>query len=125
MEKIYWKKAIKLLKNHGNISQDEIDFNEEQIPVNNVNFLNQHNIRVPQNLIFYDDENIDCSDIPEITQEDIENGKIQWIKTDEFPLDNEVRNWIVKQNIKLNELIPQLIQNFYNTIKHIKNNAAL
>jgi hypothetical protein len=90
-----------------------------------ISFLNQHNIRVPENIIFYDDENIDCSDIPEITEQDIEKGKIQWLKTEEFPLDNEVRNWIVKQNIKLNELIPQLIQNFYDTIKHLKNNAAL
>lgn len=125
MEKIYWKKAIELLKNGTKISQDEIDFNNEQIPVIEVTFLNNNAIRVPENLIFYDDDNIDCSDIPEITEDDINTGKIQWINLNEFPIDNDVRSWIVSQNIKLNELLPHLLKNFYQTMKHIQKNAAL
>ena len=123
--KIYWKEVIELLKKGTKISQEEVDFNNEQIPVREVGFLNKHKIRVAENLIFYDDENIDCSDIPEITNDDISSGKIQWIKIDEFELDHELRTWIVKQDIKLNELIPQLLQNFYQSIKSIQNNAAL
>lgn len=123
--KIYWKEAIKSLKKGAVISQQEVDFNDEQIPVRKVGFFNKNQIRVPEQLIFYDDDNIDCSDIPEITDDDINSGKIQWIKIDEFPLDSELRSWIVKQDIKLNELIPQLLQNFYQSLKSIQKNAAL
>lgn len=124
-DKIYWTEAIELLKKGTNISQEEVDFNNEQIPVREVGFFNKHKIRVAENLIFYDDDNIDCSDIPEITNADISSGKIQWINIDEFQLDNELRSWIVKHDIKLNELIPQLLQNFYQSIKSIQKNAAL
>ena len=75
-------------------------------------------------MVYYDDD-IDCSDIDEITDEDIKSGKIQWIDTREFPIDEEIRIWILKENIKLNELIPQLIKNFYQTVKSIQKNAAL
>lgn len=44
---------------------------------------------------------------------------------EEFPLDKEVRKWIVKQNINLNELIPQLLKNFYQTMKAVQKNAAI
>ncbi|MCF8373644.1 MAG: hypothetical protein K9H64_18630 [Bacteroidales bacterium] len=70
-------------------------------------------------------ENIDCSDIPEISKADIDAGKIQWIKLDEFPIDNEVRTWITNQNIKLNELLPYLLKSFYQTIKFTQKNTAL
>jgi len=124
-EKIYWKNAINLLRNGNMVLQIEIDFKNEQIPVREVGFLNKHNIRVPENLIFYDDDNIDCSDIPEITDEDIKAGRIQWIKFDEFPIDDEIRSWIVKQNIKLNELLPYLLKNFYQSMKFAQKNVAL
>ncbi len=123
--KVYWKDAIELLKQGKQLAQDAIEFNNEQIPVKEVTFLNNNSIRVPEDLIFYDDDNIDCSDIPEITEEDISTGKIQWITVNEFPIDNEIRNWITKQNIKLNELLPYLLKNFYQTVKFAQKNAAL
>ncbi len=123
--KIYWKNAINLLKEGKFLLQQEIDFRNEQIPVREVSFLNKNAIRVPENLIFYDDDTIDCSDIPEITEEDINSGKIQWITVNEFAIDNEIRSWITKQNIKLNELLPYLLKNFYQSVKFAQKNAAL
>ncbi|OFX22263.1 MAG: hypothetical protein A2033_07245 [Bacteroidetes bacterium GWA2_31_9] len=123
--KIYWEKALKLLNAGKKITQSEIDFKKEHIPVNEVVLFNEYKIRVPENLIFYDDDNIDCNEIPEITEDDIDSGKIQWIKMEEFPLDKEVRKWIIKQNINLNELIPQLLKNFYQTMKAVQKNAAV
>ncbi len=123
--KVYWKDAIKILKEGKIISQENIDFNNEQIPVREVTFLNKNSIRVPEKLIFYDDDNIDCSDIPEITDEDISAGKIQWITINEFPIDNEIRNWLSNQNIKLNELLPYLLKNFYQSVKFAQKNTAL
>ncbi len=123
--KIYWQNAIKLLKTGKSILQTEINFKNEQIPVRDVGFFNKYSIRVPEDLVFYDDDNIDCSDILEITDEDIETGKIQWLKIDEFPIDSEIRSWITSQNIKLNELLPYLLKNFYQTIKFSQKNVAL
>ncbi len=122
---IYWKKAVELLINGNKVLQSEINFNNEQIPIKEVGIFNKYKIRVPENLIFYDDDNIDCSDIPEITQEDIETGKIQWMKIHEFPLNNEIRSWIVNKNIKLNELLPYLLNNFYKSIKLVKKDTAI
>ncbi len=123
--KIHYKKALEILKKGEKVLLQDIDFNNEQIHVKDVSLFNKNSIRVPENLIFYDDENIDCSDIPEITEKDIETGKIQWIELSEFPIDDEIRNWITKQNIKLNELLPYLLKNFYKTIKLTQKNAAL
>ncbi len=123
--KIYWKNAIDLIKEGQKISQENIDFKNEAIPVNEVIYLNKNSIRVPEDLIFYDDDNIDCSDIPEITDEDINSGKIQWIEVNEFPIDNEIRNWIINKNIKLTELLPYLLKNFYQTVKFAQKNAVL
>jgi len=98
--KIYWEKALKLLNAGKKITQSEIDFKKEHIPVNEVVLFNEYKIRVPENLIFYDDDNIDCNEIPEITEDDIDSGKIQWIKMEEFPLDKEVRKWIINSTFK-------------------------
>jgi len=124
-QKLHWREAIELLKKGSAVKQETVDFNDEMIPVKEVAVFNRNSIRVPENLIFYDDDNIDCSDIPEITDEDINSGKIQWINVNEFPIDNEIRNWIVKQNIKLSELLPYLLKNFYQTVNFAKKNAAL
>jgi len=123
--KIYWKNAIELLKVGKILLQNEVDFKNEQIPVRDVAYLNKNSIRVPENLIFYDDDNIDCSDISEITDEDISSGKIQWITINEFQIDNEIRRWIAQQNIKLNELLPYLLKNFYQNVKFAQKNSAL
>ncbi len=123
--KIHWKTAIEKLKKGETILPEEIDFNNEKIEIHDVTILNKYSVRVPENLIFYNDENIDCSDIPEITENDIKAGTIQWIKIEEFAIDNEIWNWLLKQNININDLLPYLLKNFYQTIKFTQKNVAL
>ncbi len=122
---IYWKDAIELIKSGKSVAQTDINFANEKIPVNLAGFLNQHNIRVDERNVLYDDSLIDCSDIPEITEDDINEGRIQWIDNMEFKIDNEIRTWLIQQNIKLSELIPFLIKGFYQSVKFAKKNAAL
>ena len=62
--KIHYKKALEMLIKGEKVLQDEINFNNEQIHIKDVSLFNMNSIRVPERLIFYDDENIDCSDIP-------------------------------------------------------------
>ncbi|MBI5218648.1 MAG: hypothetical protein HY958_06950 [Bacteroidia bacterium] len=125
IKKIYWQDAIRLIKEGKTVEQKEIDYRNEKILVKEVTFLNKNGLRVPQKLVFYDDKNIDYSDIPAITDDDIKSGKIQWISADEFPIDAEVRRWIVQQNINLSDLIGNLINNFYHTMKNVQKNAAI
>jgi len=96
--KIHWKKAIELLNQNKNINQDEIEFNEI-IHIHNVIVFNKNGINVPEHLIDYDDENIDCSDIPEITLDDINSGKLIRVLPAHIKIDTETENWIKKSDI--------------------------
>jgi hypothetical protein len=122
-KKIQWKQAIELLNSNKTINQDEIEFNEI-IHIHDVIIFNKNGINVPEHLINYDDENIDCSDIQEITLDDIKTGKLIKVLPAQIKLDTETENWIKKSNINYNELLSNLLKNFYQSIKTLPNKAA-
>jgi len=124
-KKIYWKTILNKIENGENIENVEIDFNKETVPWKDAMILGKNGIEVPQELIDYDDENIDYSDIPPITEEDIQTGKIKWIINAELALDKEIADWIKNENININEFAAKLIRNFYEGIKSLPKNAAL
>jgi len=125
INKVYWKDLIKMLKNNEIPKNIEIDLNNEIIDFKDVALLNRFGFRVPENLINYDDQNIDFSDDPDITDEDIETEKISWSVKANFVLEPEIKQWIKKEKIEINYLIPQLMKNFYETVKYINKNAVL
>ena len=43
----------------------------------------------------------------------------------ELNLDNDIRDWIKKENININEFAAKLIKNFHENIKSLPKNAAL
>jgi len=120
---IHWKQAIELLKNKITVNQDEIEFNEI-IHINDVIIFNNNGINVPEHLIDYDDDNIDCSDIQEINLNDINTGKLIRVLPAQIKLDTETENWLKNSNINYNELLSNLLKNFYQSIKTLPNNAA-
>ena len=125
-KKIYKsKKTIQLLEVGKDISSYSIKFNEEPIEALQAILLGKNKIKVPEHLIYYDDKIIDFSDDSDITNEDIRTGKISWNITASFPLDNEIKEWIKKEKVDVNKLLPQLVKNFYETIKKIHKNVAL
>ncbi len=121
--KLHWKQAIELMKNNKKINQEQIEFSEK-IHIHDVVFFNKNGINVPENLIDYDEENIDCSDIAEITFEDIELGKLIRVLPAHIKIDTETESWIKKSNINYNELLSNLLKNFYQSIKTLPNKAA-
>jgi len=123
-KKVHWKQAIELLNNNQLISQNEIEFNE-MIHIHDVIIFNKNGINVPENLINYDDDNIDCSDIQEITLDDINSGKLIRVLPAQIKLDSETENWIKKSNINYNDLLSNLLKNFYQSIKSLPNKAAI
>ncbi len=124
-KKIYWKLIIEKIKNGENLENIEVDFKNETILWKDAMILGKNGIKVPPELIDYDDENIDYSDIVPVTDEDLENGKIKWTINAELSLEKEISDWIKKENINVSEFATKLIRNFYEGIKSLPKNAAL
>ncbi|MEA3450617.1 MAG: hypothetical protein U9Q83_01795 [Bacteroidota bacterium] len=111
---IYWKNALELLKQGKDIQQDQIDYKKESIHRQLVQELNNYGIRVPKELIDYDDDNIDFSDIPEVNEETLSNGTYKI----ELPVtfDTEIAMWLKKSKLDYNKIINSYLRTFYNTI---------
>ena len=122
---IYWKSVLDLIENKQLIENITVDFKNEKVLWDKAMLLGKNGITVPENLIDYDDENIDYSDNPAITKDDIDSGKIKWIYKAEIPIKKEINEWIKNEKIDMNKLLTDLIENFYQTVKNINKNAAL
>jgi len=125
MNIIYWKDLVRMLQNNEIPKNSEVDLKNDMIDFKNVSLLNRFGFRVPENQINYDDDKIDFSDDPDITDDDIDTGKISWSVRANFILEPEIKAWIKNEKIEINSLIPQLMKNFYETVKNIQKNAAL
>ena len=55
-EKVYWKDVIKMLKTGIDNKNFDVDFNNEKVEFKEASLLNRNGIRVPENLIYYDEE---------------------------------------------------------------------
>ena len=117
--------AIKLLKINKDISMYKIVFNNEKIEALDAIIFGKNKIKVPEELIYYDDDKIDFSDDPDITDEDFETGKLVWNVKTYLPLDKELKDWITKEKIDINKLAVKLVRNFYETVKDFPQKAAL
>ena len=123
--KISASEAVNLIKKGTFSSYYEIDFTNAKINVFDAVLLGKNGVDVPEELIEYDDDKIDYSDIPAITDEDIESGKIKWTINTELVLEKEITDWIKKENINISEFAAKLIRNFYDGVKSLPKNAAL
>jgi hypothetical protein len=125
-KKLNWKSVIELINNSEKTENIILEFKDnEKILWKDAILLGKNGFKVPDSIIDYDDDNIDCSDIPEITQEDIDTGKIQWIYKAAVPIRKEIDDWIKHEKIDINKLLAELVENFYKTMKNINKNAAL
>ena len=93
------QEAVKLLKSGKNISKYKVVFNEEKIEALHAILLGKNKVEVPEELIYYDDDAIDFSDDPDITDEDLETGRIVWSIKTSLPVDKELKDWIVKEKV--------------------------
>ena len=125
IKKIYWKTVLDLIAQDKSIENIEVDFNSEKIDWQDAMIFGKKGINVPQDIIDYDDDNIDYSDIPPITDVDIESGKIRWTINAELALEKEIADWIKKEDINVSEFAAKLIRDFYDGIKSLPKNAAL
>jgi len=126
MERIYWKDLLVLVQSTKNKPQNiEIDFKNEPVDFKNASILNRYGYRVPENLIQYDDSELDFSDDADLTDDELENANNSLPVNAHFILDTEIKQWLKAEKIEINSLIPRLMKNFYETVKYLNNNAAI
>jgi len=125
IKEINQQEAIKLLEAGNDISGYKVIFNEEKIEALHAILLGKNKINVPEELIYYDDDAIDFSDDPDITDEDLETGKIVWNIKTSLPLDKELKDWIVREKVDVDKLLVKLMRSFYETVKDFPKKAAL
>ncbi len=125
MKKINQNQAIELINQNKFDSSYTVEFDNNPIDAFDAIKFGKYSIDVPNQLIRYNDEQIDYSDIPAIIDEDIETGKIKWLVTTQIPLEPEINQWLKKENVDLNDLITKLINNFYQTMKSVQKNVAI
>lgn len=119
------EEAIKLLEAGEDISEYKVVFNEKMVEALKAILLGKNKIEVPAELIYYDDDTIDFSDDPDITDEDFETGKLVWYLKTSLPIDKEIKDWIIKEKIDVDKLLLKLMRNFYETVKDFPKKAAL
>lgn len=119
------REAIKLLEAGKDISTYKVVFNQEKIEALEAILLGKNNIVVPEELIYYNDDTIDFSDDPDITDEDLEKGQIVWSIKTSLPVDKELKDWIEKEKIDVDRLLIKLMRNFYETVKDFPKKAAM
>ena len=124
-KKIHWKAVLEKIAEGKYENNIVIDFNNEKLLWKDAMILGKNGFEVPQEYIDYDADNIDYSDIPPITDEDIKTGKIKWTISTELSLEKEITDWIKKENINVSEFAAKLIRNFYDGIKYLHKNATL
>ncbi|HPI19012.1 MAG TPA: hypothetical protein PKY56_01445 [Candidatus Kapabacteria bacterium] len=81
MKKVNQKQAIELINQNIFNSSYIVEFDNTPIDAFDAIKFVKYSIDIPHQLIRYNDEQIDYSDIPEITNDDIETGKIKWLVT--------------------------------------------
>ena len=113
------QEALKILESGEKISSYKIVFNQNQVEALDAILLGKNGFIVPEELIYYDDDAIDFSDDPDVTDEDLASGKIRWTVRAKIPLKQEVADWVREQNIDLSELAARLIHDFYDLQKEL------
>jgi len=109
--------AVARLKDKKSLSGYEVNFDSTPVEVKDAFILRKNGIWIPDNLVWYDDDSIDYSDSPEITDEDLKTGRVKRVERVEVPLHEDIRKWIKKEKIDLPHLLGKLITDFYHNVQ--------
>lgn len=84
------KQALELLKSGNAMSDYQVRFDEEKIEALDAFLLRKNGIAVPDELVYYDEASIDFDDDAEISDQDIEAGRLVRILRAEIAIDKEI-----------------------------------
>jgi hypothetical protein len=117
VQTINQKKAVELLRGGQTVSDYEIHFDDDQVEALDAFLLRKNGIALPDHLVFYDDDSIDFEDDADITTEDFENEKLVRVLRAEVAIDKEIADWVSQGNINVNQLLTNLMRDFYKNAK--------
>ncbi|MBK8652421.1 MAG: hypothetical protein IPN20_00380 [Haliscomenobacter sp.] len=117
--------ALKRLESGQTLSGFSIDFERIKIEALDVMKLSKAGVNVPEEAIFYDDDDIAPDEAFEGNWQRIDYDPIQELDSQTqtevtIALRKEVRQWIAEEHIHLNRLIEILIDGFYQSQKVAK-----
>jgi hypothetical protein len=110
---------INLLRAGKDIAGYQIKLDDTKIEALDAVLLRKHGVAVPDELVYYADDEIDFEDDPDIEDEDFETGRLIRVITAEIPVDKEISDWIRNDEINVNSLLKELIQSFYHNMKSL------
>lgn len=121
--KLSVSEALKRIESGQSIEGYSVDFERVKVEALDVMKLAKNGVEVPEDAIYYDDEDI-------IDDEDFDGP---WEMIDYDPLEgspnvtevrihlnNEVKSWLDKRDIKLDKLVEQLLNGFYSAHRIVK-----
>lgn len=111
------KKAVELLRGGQTVSDYDIHFNDDKVEALDAFLLRKNGVALPDHLVFYDDDSIDFEDDADITTEDFENEKLVRVLRAEVAIDKEIADWVSQSNINVNQLLTNLMKDFYKNAK--------
>jgi hypothetical protein len=116
-QSINQKKAVELLRGGQSVTDYDIQFNDEKVEALDAYLLRKNGIELPDYFVYYDDESIDFDDDADITTEDFENEKLVRVLRAEVAVDKEIVDWVSQENVNVNQLLSNLMKDFYKTVK--------
>ena len=121
--KISVAEALKRLESGKSVADYSIDFERVKVEALDVMKLTKAGVNVPEEAIYYDDDDIVYDEEFEGDWERIDYDPIQELEPQtevKIFLKKDVRQWIESENIKLDKLIEILVDGFYRSPKVVK-----
>lgn len=115
--------ALKKIELGQSIGEFSIDFERIKVESLDVMKLSKGGVNVPQEAIYYEDDEIAFDESDEGIWEEINYDPIQEpeIKTEvKIMLKKDIQNWVETKNIRLDKLIENLLDGFYRSQKIVK-----
>jgi hypothetical protein len=111
------QKAVELLRGGQTVGDYDMRFNDDKVEALDAFLLRKNGIALPDHLVFYDDDGINFEDDADITTEDVENEKLVRVLRAEIAIDKEIADWVSQGNINVNQLLSNLMKDFYKNAK--------
>ena len=121
--KISVAEALKRLESGKSVADYSIYFERVKVEALDVMKLTKAGVNVPEEAIYYDDDDIVYDEEFEGDWERIDYDPIQELEPQtevKIFLKKDVRQWIESENIKLDKLIEILVDGFYRSQKVVK-----
>ena len=111
------QKAVELLRGGQTVGDYDMRFNDDKVEALDAFLLRKNGIALPDHLVFYDEDSIDFEDDADITTEDVEHEKLVQVLRAEIAIDIEIADWVSQGNINVNQLLSNLMKDFYKNAK--------